>query len=108
LKTTNELDELIAAEVEQSELTRDDVPPVDARPTRPNRGNEAPYSVRLPAGVKDQLDRVAKDLDVPTGTLVRGYILQGLKADLTAEHETMSVLIDRIDNDMAKLRRLIK
>lgn len=70
--------------------------------------NEAPYSTRLPAGLKDLLDRVAKDLAVPTGTLVRGYILQGLKADLTAEHETMSVLIYRIDNDMAKLRRLIK
>jgi hypothetical protein len=107
MKPTTELDHLIAAEVEQSELTRA-APPVDAKPTRPNRGNEAPYSVRLPAGVKDQLERVAKDLDLPTGMLVRGYILQALKADLTAEHETMSVLIDRIDNDMAKLRRLIK
>ena len=100
---TSNLRDLIAEEIEQSERTRDaEIDPGTV--TRPNRAAARPYTLRLSPDTVDELERLAKDLDVPASTVARGFILQGLAEQ---RGTSVSTLVDRLAADLARLRRLL-
>ena len=100
---STELDKLIKDEIEQSERTRDH--PLDgAQATRPGREAARVYSVRLTTEVVDELERLGKDLDVPTSALIRGFIAQGLTE---SRHSNVSALLDKLEGDLVRLRGLV-
>ncbi len=100
---STDLERLIGEEIEQSERNRD-YPLDPAKATRPGREAARVYSVRLSPDVVDELERLGKDLDVPTSALIRGFIAQGL-ADSNASN--VSALIDKLEGDLARLRGLV-
>lgn len=68
--------DLVARLRAESELTKGDPYPSDARPTRPNRSKV--YSVRLTPAEQALVERVAEGKHLPASTLVRSWILERL------------------------------
>jgi len=99
-KVSDQTRRLIRDEIEQSERTRD--VPLSGKAAR--RGSAVVYSVRLPPERVEQIEAVARTLDVPASSLVRGWVLAGL-----AEHDsgTVTGTIDRLEADVHRLRELI-
>jgi hypothetical protein len=52
----------------------------------------------------EEIERLAKELDLPASALVRGFVLEGLAAQ---RRDSVSALIDRLGADLARLRRLV-
>jgi len=69
---------------EESERTKDDPYPANARGTRPNRGRSRVYSVRLNDDEYQAVQRVADSVHLPPSTLVRSWILARLDQERPA------------------------
>ena len=69
---------------EESERTREEPYPNDARPARPNRGRSRVYSVGLNQEGYDAVQRVADAARLPPATLVRAWILDRLDDERAA------------------------
>lgn len=67
---------------EESEGTREDDYPTDARPSRPNRTKV--YSIRLSEDEQARVQQAADAQHLPASTLVRSWILDRLNQDRTA------------------------
>lgn len=77
------IDPTLAAQLrEESERTREDAYPADAKPTRPNRSKV--YSVRLSASEQALIEQVAEARHLPASTLVRSWILERLDGERIA------------------------
>ena len=73
------------------------------RATRPNRAKSQMISVRIPVESFDELEQLARKIDVPLSALVRGYILRGM-AEQTG---SLSQSLDRVAAEVAKLQRIV-
>lgn len=62
----------------ESEETRDDPYPQGATFPRPGRAASVVQSVRLPAEMFDEIERLAAERDVPVSALIRVLIMDGL------------------------------
>ncbi len=99
VRASADRDKLILAEIEQSELTRDD--PIAETPTR---RNAVPYSLRLAPETITQVEEVASRLGVPASALVRGFILDGLA---TTERQTVASMVDQLAAQVQQLRAAV-
>lgn len=70
---------LINALREESERTKDEPYPPDAKPTRPNRSRV--YSVRLSPDEQVRVQQLAEEKHLPPSTLVRSWILDRLEQE---------------------------
>lgn len=86
---------------EEAERTRDE--PLSPSATRPGGQRAKVLSVRLNAEEFDELARYAAALDVPASALVRGWILDQLRAGSESPGRT----VDRIARELEQLRRQI-
>jgi predicted DNA-binding ribbon-helix-helix protein len=92
-----------AVEVAQaeSEDTRDQPIPEDVRGER--RGRSVVQSVRLPAEEFAEIERIAAQLNVPVGALIRGWVLAGLAAE---RGTSLRDAIEHLAEEAQRLRRL--
>ncbi len=92
-----------AVEVAQaeSEATRDQPVPEDVRGER--RGRSVVQSVRLPAEEFAEIERIAAQLDVPVGALIRDWVLAGL---ITERGTSLRDAIEHLAEEAQRLRRL--
>jgi hypothetical protein len=92
-----------AVEVAQgeSEATRDQPIPEDVRGER--RGRSVVQSVRLPAEEFAEIERIAAQLNVPVGALIRGWVLAGLAAE---RGTSLRDAIEHLAEEAQRLRRL--
>ena len=67
------------------------------------RGRSVVQSVRLPEAEFTDIQRLAAEMDVPVGALIRGWVLDGL-----ADERGVSLrgAIERLAGDADRLRRL--
>lgn len=86
---------------EEAEQTRER--PLSDAATRPGAQRAKILSVRLNPDEFDELARYAAALDVPVSGLVRGWILEELRAGVESPISTM----DRIARELEHLRRQI-
>lgn len=98
---------LVRDEIEQSERTRDAVPPSGVRGVRKNRAASSVYSLRLPNRVIAQLNDLADELDVPVSALIRGFIADGLSDRKGGRRVEMSHVLAQLDRDVSELHRLV-
>jgi hypothetical protein len=96
----SELERLIADEAEASEQTRDE--PLSERAVRKRQTRSVVYSVRLTPQQTQEIQRIADQAGVPAAVLVRGWVLQGLAAELEG---TMEQTVEALSRDVARLRR---
>lgn len=101
--------ETIATEAAASEATRDEPIPVGGTGTRPGRPRAAVLSVRLNPTELDALTAQARTRGVPTSTLARSLIVQGLRVGARIDvsdalrdvvvltvRETVTEVLDRV------------
>lgn len=93
-------DDVARAQAE-SEATKNVPLPADARGQR--RGRSVVQSVRLPEAEFADIERLAVELDVPVGALIRGWVLAGLADERTT---SLRGAIERLAGDADRLRRL--
>lgn len=84
---------------EQAETTRDE--PLSPAATRPGWQRAKVLSVRLSEEEFEELTRYAAALEVPASGLVRGWILDQLRAGSDSPVGT----VDRISHELEQLRR---
>lgn len=84
---------------EQVEHTPDE--PLSGKATRPGRQRAKVLSVRLTPEEFDELNRYAAALEVPASALVRGWILEQLRAGSESPVRT----VERIAHELEQLRR---
>jgi predicted DNA-binding protein len=96
-------DDLIREEIEQSE--RHPNAPAGTDWTQRGRARSTVYSVRLNPEEVARIEAVAKRLDVPASTLVRGWVLNALAEQ---EPNTLAGTIDRLEADVRRLRELAR
>jgi hypothetical protein len=95
-----ELERLIAEEVEASERTRDDPLPEGGKRKGPTQS--VVYSIRLTPEQIEEIQRIADSAGVPATGIVRGWVLQGL----AAEHEdSVEQTMEALYRDIERLRR---
>lgn len=75
--------------------------PLSPRASRPGRQRAKVLSVRLNAEEFDELTRFAEALQVPASALVRGWVLDQLRAATDSPIKT----IERIAHELEQLRR---
>ena len=92
--------ELEAATTESTPL------PDGVRVTRPNRARSAMFSLRLNPDELAAVQRLAAERDVPASALVRGWIVQRIAVEGSADREAASV-VQRLEADVHRLRELI-
>jgi predicted DNA-binding protein len=86
----------------EAEATMNDPLPEDAPATRPNR--TVPVSVRLSPTMVADIEALAQRLDVPSSTLLRGWIQEGL----AAHHETtVAGALDQLAANLQRLRQIV-
>ncbi|CAB4749837.1 MAG: hypothetical protein F2702_03980 [Actinobacteria bacterium] len=86
----------------EAEATMNDPLPDDAPATRPNR--TVPVSVRLSPAMVAEIEALAKRLEIPSSTLLRGWIQQGL----AAHHQTtVAGALDQLAADLQRLRQIV-
>ena len=92
-----------AVEVAQaeSEATRDQPIPEDVQGER--RGRSVVQSVRLPAEEFAEIERIAAQVNVPVGALIRGWVLAGLAAE---RGTSLRDAIEHLAEEAQRLRRL--
>lgn len=85
----------------EAEATMNDPLPDDAPANRPNR--TVPVSVRPSPATVAEIEALAQRLAVPSSTLLRGWIQQGL----AAHHETtVAGAVDQLAADLQRLRQI--
>ena len=84
---------------EDAEATRDE--PLSSTAMRPGQQRGKVLSVRLSAEEFDELTRCAAALEAPASGLVRGWILERLRAATGSPVNT----VDRISHELEQLRR---
>lgn len=95
---------LLDSVIQESEEARgDDDAVLLGAGVRNHREPSKMLSVRVPVDTFDDLERVAGKMNVPTSTLVRGYILHGL----AKESESVSQTVARVAIEVEKLQRII-
>jgi hypothetical protein len=90
---------------EEAERTRDDPYPPDTRWTRPGLARAKVLTLRLNPEEMDELNRYAAALEAPVSVLVRGWILQRLRA---AEEDSPAAAVERIGLEVERLRRQLR
>ena len=86
----------------EAEATMNDPLPDDAPAIRPNR--TVPVSVRLSPTMVADIEALAQRLDIPSSTLLRGWIQEGL----AAHHETtVAGALDQLAADLQRLRQIV-
>ena len=86
----------------EAEATMKDPLPDDAPAIRPNR--TVPVSVRLSPTMVADIEALAQRLDIPSSTLLRGWIQEGL----AAHHETtVAGALDQLAADLQRLRQIV-
>ncbi|MBO0840340.1 MAG: hypothetical protein J2O49_05940 [Sciscionella sp.] len=85
----------------ESEATRDTPMPVGAKGVR--RGRSVVQSVRLPEGEFAEIERIAREADVPVGALIRGWVLSALARE---RDTSLRTAIDHLAGEAERLRRL--
>jgi hypothetical protein len=86
----------------EADATVEDPMPKSAKPTRPNKS--IPVAVRLGPDEVSAIEQLAGKLEVPTSSLIRGWIQQGLAAQ---KEGTLDSAIDRIAADVQRLREMV-
>ena len=95
-----ELERLIAEEVEAAERTRDE--PLSEGAVRKRQTQSVVYSIRLTPEQIEEIQQIADNAGIPTAGLVRGWVLQGL----AAEHEdSVEQTMEVLSRDIERLRR---
>lgn len=97
------IEEQIKALQVESEATRDEPFPTDAEGTRPGRARSVVQSVRLHGDDFAEIERLAREADVPVGALIRGWVLAGLAVERDA---TLVGAVNRLAADVDQVRRL--
>ncbi|CCG05409.1 hypothetical protein [Blastococcus saxobsidens] len=100
--THEELQKVAVDERNASELTRgEDLP---AAGVRRNRNRAQVFSVRLDPNDIAAIETIARRMDVPVSTLVRGWILRGM-----VEHDngSLSNIVERLQVDVKRLGELL-
>lgn len=95
-----ELERLIAEEVEASERTRDD--PLSERAVRRGPSQSVVYSIRLTPEQIEEIQQIADAAGVPTAGIVRGWVLQGLAAE---REDSVEQTVEALSRDVERLRR---
>jgi hypothetical protein len=95
-----ELERLIAEEVEASERTRDDPLPEGGVRRRPTQS--VVYSLRLTSEQIEEIQRIADNAGIPATGLVRGWVLQGLAAE---HQDSVEQTMEALSRDLERLRR---
>lgn len=75
--------------------------PLSSHATRPGRQRAKVLSVRLTSEEFDELNRFAAVLEVPASALVRGWVLEQLRAGSESPIKT----VERISRELEQLRR---
>lgn len=106
--SSEELRQLLDAEGEHVEATKDDPIPAEAlaRATRPGLARSVTFTLRLNPEELAALQALAADRGVPASTLVRGWIGRQLTADRNAPTDTDAV-VERLEADVRVLRKLL-
>lgn len=98
------IEERIRAAQVESDATRDAPYPEDAPVgERPGRARSIVQSVRLPADDFAEIERIAREADVPVSALIRGWVLAALASE---RGTTLHGAIDRLVADVDRIRRL--
>lgn len=100
------LRQLIAAEAEHAEATKDDPMPPGTVYTRPNQARSVTFTLRLNPEELAAVQAAAEDRDIPASTLVRGWIMRQLAAERGAPTDAAAV-VERLEDDVRTLRRLV-
>ncbi|MGI8648094.1 MAG: hypothetical protein DLM55_06165 [Acidimicrobiales bacterium] len=96
-----EKDALIAAEIEQSEATRDEPLSAEAGVRR----NKSPvYSLRLAPIDVARIEKVAARMGVPASSLVRGWIQSAIADEGTTD---VAGAVARLEVDLQRLKGLV-
>lgn len=95
-----ELERLIAEEVEASERTRDD--PLSEHAARRRPTQSVVYSIRLTPEQIEEIQQIADTAGVPTAGIVRGWVLQGLAAE---REDSVEQTVEALSRDVERLRR---
>jgi predicted DNA-binding protein len=95
-----ELERLIAEEVEASERTRDE--PLSEGAVRKRQTQSVVYSIRLTPEQTEEIQRIADSAGVPAAGIVRGWVLQGLAAERDGSVEQT---MEALSRDLERLRR---
>jgi hypothetical protein len=90
----------LKAALDESDKLEDTDLPEGVKGQRRNREAAKVYSVRLQPSLVEELERVAADLDLPTGALIRSFIADGLR---TRTNETAAVIAERMESDLQKI-----
>ena len=99
MKKTRRLIEQIAAEADE---TADQPMPAGATATRPNKS--VTVATRISPRDLGAIEALAAQLDVPVSALIRGWILQGLRA---RDEATIQGAVERLSADLQRLRELV-
>lgn len=86
----------------EAENTAEAPMPSNAKPTRPNKS--IPVAVRLAPDDVAAIEELATAMGVPTSTVIRGWIQQGLA---TSRDTTVTAALDQITADIQRLRGLV-
>ena len=98
----DDVQKLVLEERNHSELTRDDELPDTG--VRRNRERSRVFSVRLDPNDILTIESIARKMDVPVSTLVRGWVLRGM-----VEHDSgsLSNIVERLRVDVDRLGELL-
>ncbi len=96
-----EREDIIRAETEASEATRD--APLSDRAFRKGGTRSVVYSVRLTPEQTEEIQRIADESGVPASGIVREWVLQGLAHE--REPSNVDALVDTLSRDVDRLRR---
>lgn len=97
----NEKDRVLQAALE-AEMTMDDSLADDVPAIRPNKS--VPVSVRLAPAMAAEIEALAQRMEIPSSTLLRGWIQQGL----AAHHDTTVIgALDQLAADLQRLRQIV-
>jgi hypothetical protein len=86
----------------EADATAEAPMPPSAASARPNKS--VPVAVRLSPDDVAEIEELARRLGVPTSSLIRGWIQQGLAAK---QEGTLDSAIDRIAADVQRLREIV-
>ena len=75
-----------------------------AKPTRPNHAKSQMLSLRVPDETMREIEKLAKDRDLPLSALVRGWILRGLA---TESDDSVPDTVRRLAAEVDRLKELI-
>lgn len=86
----------VRAEIEESERLGPDVPDDAPPPKRLHKRPGTPVAIRMQDYLIDEIKEVADELDIPATTLMRGWIMAGLRQH--QDEGTVGAAIEPADN----------